>query len=1383
MAQESRLAIVIDSRNARQQIDQLRTSLNSLNDAGGEATVNVRGLGTAARAAGSAIAALGVGAVAREVLRLTDSFKSMQGSLALVSTSTANANESFQKLLAMANNTGSSLESTVSLYTRLANATRGVGFSQDQMLNVTDALNKAFVISGATMQEASNAAIQLSQGLASGTLRGEELNSVMEQGPRITRALADYLGVTNGQIRQMAADGKITSDVVTNALLQSLSSLNSELDKMPRRFEQASVALKNNFLAAIGQINVDPVVSSVDALASSLAKPEVVMGIQSIANALGSLVAVGGDGLKAVAENTDLLIAITGAYAAKVGTGLVVSLAAATKARYADLAATQQQVVAERQAEVAATASAAQASRKAVAEQAAAVSITQRSMAETAAARAAQANTVAQLQAVQQQLAADRALEAQRLQAQINDVGRQQSLTRLAEIRRAEAAVTLQQAAAERALGQTAGQQVIIQGQLAAGQARLTTLREADTAAVVAQNAAQVRLNAAQSLGARASAGLMALAGGPIGLLTTALTVAAGAAIYFSSSTDSATQSLIDQNLTLDDSIVKYRQLSAEQQRFQSAKWMEAQRDATKNANRALDEYFTRAFDGLNSLGASGVESADTFKRMFEEVRNGQRSLDSLTAWLTSNTQISSAYRDELVRIGAEYSTGSQKADDYARLLERSKTATDGVASSATSLASAQQASAAAVGGGAQAWEKYISQLTQTRDLVGANTAQEAAYTAAKVGFNSQQVEYARLIGEQTDLLKKYEEAVKDGKKADQERLKVQLTASITASEAIKTQMESQGRSMKTMAENAETSAKRQVDAIQTVIDQTVRYAKGLSLVEKYEPKQNLQGASLLTFGQAQPAAQAQSPAKTKTVAEMVQEVLDQIDGNTAAKTKTPTGQKGLSSKLNEAQTAFDNLYKAAQPAKFALQEYVERQSQLELLLLKGKITQEQYNEALAQSSINYAAAIKGASGLTAAEQYRAQVQKRLANEQEGYRVEAASVGMGDLQADRYRQRVQLERDANNEILGLRDNLALAENEKQRVAIREQIKILEDSKPARLAALEAGFAQKDQQMGNPLNGWTAALQNFQAGAQNVAGQTEAMFTGAFNNMTMGVGSAFERMAFDGQTFGESITQITRSMAGGVVNALGQMAAQWVATKAVQMAFGTAEEAAHAKSMAMVAAETSAKVGSEAAITTAKVTGTATAESVSLASLAKTTAANIAAAAETMASWLPAALVASVGSFGAAAIVGGGALLAAFALTRAFKDGGYVSGPGGSRTDSIPARLSNGEFVVNAQATKRNRSLLEAINSGERVSVPGQSISVNKVSGSGEQVQGAQQTNVYVNLVEDQSRAGTVRQSTRDDGSTQIDAFVADIWGGGERAQTLEAAYGLKRAAG
>ncbi|MDS9593495.1 phage tail protein, partial [Pseudomonas sp. HTZ1] len=123
---------------------------------------------------------------------------------------------------------------------------------------------------------------------------------------------------------------------------------------------------------------------------------------------------------------------------------------------------------------------------------------------------------------------------------------------------------------------------------------------------------------------------------------------------------------------------------------------------------------------------------------------------------------------------------------------------------------------------------------------------------------------------------------------------------------------------------------------------------------------------------------------------------------------------------------------------------------------------------------------------------------------------------------------------------------------------------------------------------------------------------------------------------------------------------------------------------------------------------------------------------------------------------------------------------YVRGPGTGTSDSIPANLSNGEFVVNAAATKRNRALLEAINSNERVSFAGENISLNKVQTNGQAQQQAAQPSVTVNLIEDRSRAGTVDQRTGDDGQLQIDAFVADIWGGGERAQAIEAAYGLSR---
>lgn len=1356
MAQESRLSIVIDSRNAQQQVDALRGSLNSLQNSGSQATVSVRGLGSAAKAAAGALAGIGVGRLASSLLEMTDRFKTMSGQINLVSTSTAEAARTFETLKAMANSTGSSLESTVTLFTRMSNATRGAGFSQEQLLKATDAVNKAFLVSSATQQEATAASIQLSQAMASGVLRGEELNSVMEQAPRITRALSEYLGVSNGQIRAMAADGKITSEIVMNSLLRSLSSLNKEVATMPPLFERASQVLKNNFLAAIGQVDTQPAIDSVKSLGEAFASPEIISNIKTLSTSLSSIASIGVQGFQGLVSNIDALIAVTGAYAARVGTGLVISLAAAAKARYDSIVATQAQIIAERQATLSAADAAAQASRSAVADQAAALATAQRTLADTAAARAFQANSLAQINAVQAQLVADRALEQQRLRAQISDVGRQQSLARLAEIRRTEAVITAQQTAAQTAHNQSLGAEVVAQSRVTAANVALIASREADTAAVSAQSVAQLRLNAAQSTGARASSALLGLAGGPIGLLTTAITVAAGAALYFATSSDSATQSLIDQNLTLDDSISKYRKLTAEQQRYQSAAWMESERKALESATSALNDYFNRAQAGLSSVGSSGVEAVGEFQRMFDQVKSGQRSLDSLTGWISSNTQISAVYRDELVKLAASYSSSSQKAADFQALLGKSKEPLDQAAAGARSLAESQSASSAAVTGGAQAWDKYISQLTQTRDLIGANAAQEAAYSAAKAGFNTQQIEYARLIGQQTDLLKKYEQSVKDGKAEEQSRLKVQLTASITASEAIKAQTESQAQSMKKMAEQAESSAKRQVDAIQTVIDQTVRYAKGISLVETYQPKQNLQGSSLLTFGQAQ--APKQEKAQTKTVAQMVQDVLDQIDGNTDIKTKKPKAESGLASKLSAAQTSFDGLYKAAQPAKFALQEYVEKQGQLALLLSKGKITQDEYNQALAQVSVNYAAAIKGAQGLTQAEQYRAALEKKRSTESEGYALDAASVGMGDQQSERMRKRIELEKQTNDTIIALQTELSNATTEKQRQDLQGQIDLQREFLPLRIADMQAGWAQMDQAMLNPINGWTAAMQNFGTQAMNIAGQTQSIFSGAFSSISTSITTALASGSLSLGTLGD----IGRTVVSEVLSGFIRMGVQIGINSALSAAFS-------AKEIAQSTTETSIKVGGAAAVATAKVAADGVATASSLAATATVQTAQVAAAGSTLAAWLPAALVASVGSFGAAAIVGGTALLAAFALTRGFSTGGHVSGPGTGTSDSIPARLSDGEFVVNAAATKRNRGLLEAINSNERVSVSGGS------GGGG--VSLTQSAGVVVNIHEDVSRGGQV-QSRNEGGRDIVDIWVASVMSDGPAHQAMAEKYGL-----
>lgn len=1373
--QSSRLDIIIDSRQAQRNGEQLRITLNNLVVVGDQAANSMSGAGSAARAAGVAFAALGAGRVVSEIIRLTDAFKSMQGSLALVSSSTSVAADSFQKLLTMANNTGSSLESTVSLYTRLANATRGAGYTTEQLLGVTDAINKAFVISGATMQEASNAAIQLSQGLASGTLRGEELNSVMEQGPRITRALAEYLGVTNGQIRQMAADGKITAEVVTNALLKSLTSLNSELDRMPRRFEQASTALKNNFLAAVGQIDINPLISSVDALAGSLSKPEVIDGIQSIATGLGNVVAVGGDGLKTVVSNTDALMAITGAYAAKVGVGLVSSLGLAVKARYDLIVATQAQIVTERQADVASTAAAAQATRRAATEEAAALAISQRSLVEASSTRAAQASALIRIQAIQAQLVADRALETQRLKSQITETGRQQSLARLAEIRRTEAIITAQQTAARTALAQATSSEIIAQSAVTAGNARLVTSREADTLAMNAQNAAQTRLNAAQSGGARAGSAILGLLGGPMGLLTTAITLAAGAAIYFASSTDTATKSLIDQNLTLEDQIEKFKRLNAEQKQFQASSWMREQKKEAEEAADALESYKNTAVTGLSLTGESAGVSMRQFKSLFEEVGNGQKPLADLTTWLGNNTKLSAEYKTQLIGLANTYSTSNEASQRYGELLDRSKNSADSASAATSNLAKSQAAVGASTESNAQAWAKYIEQLTKTRDLVGANAAAEAAYTAIKMGANSSQQEQAKAIAAQTDLLNKYQDAVKENNKVEQERLKVLLVASYTAMQAAEDTAAAQKKALNDTAKTAEESAARQVNAMQRIIDKSINLTAGRNLLLVDQQKQGLSGYGLLTNGGTAPAAPV---APRKTPQQLAEDQMAQIVAGTTPNkpAKTPKGpsEKG---ELNAALSAFDALYKKADPAAQAVRDLAEAQEKLQFALSKGKITQEQYGVALGQASRDYAAVIAKTGELSQAEQYRAQILKQLQNQQEAANAAAAAVGMGSERAGREQERLKLEKETNDKLLGLRTELANAQGDKQRQALQAQIDITNELYPQQVAIMKNGWVQVDAAQANWMNGITAGWDNYQAKVADVASQTGAIMTDSLDTITAGFGNSFSAMLLDGENFGDVMGDMFTGLVRGVLDGLGQMAAQWVINQGIQLAFGQTETALHATKLAMIGTETAAETAGAAAVAAAKVTADGVATASSLTATATTTTAQVAAAGTTLASWLPAALVASIGSFGAAAVVGGGALLAAFALIKGFSGGGYTGAGGVNEPAGV---VHKGEVVWSQADIKRFGGVesVEAMRKGEALPV-GLATKANKSSGdSGSSANGTAGGGVIVNLIEDKSQKSGSVSSRVVDRQQVLDIVVASIHGDEEVHDALSTKYGL-----
>jgi tape measure domain-containing protein len=193
----------------------------------------------------------------RMLFRLSDEYANLNGQIALVAESAAAQDRIFEQVRSIANDTGQALNGVATLTTRTIRALTSSGEVASEAiskgLRLTDVISNAVLVSGASQAEANAGIIQLSQGLASGVLRGEEFNSVMEQTPRIAIALSDALGVTLGQLRAMAAEGELTTDVVTNALLSQAAAVKAEADSIPPTIGRAWTALVNEVGVFIGK--------------------------------------------------------------------------------------------------------------------------------------------------------------------------------------------------------------------------------------------------------------------------------------------------------------------------------------------------------------------------------------------------------------------------------------------------------------------------------------------------------------------------------------------------------------------------------------------------------------------------------------------------------------------------------------------------------------------------------------------------------------------------------------------------------------------------------------------------------------------------------------------------------------------------------------------------------------------------------------------------------------------------------------------------------------------------------------------------------------------------------------------------------------------------
>lgn len=236
------------------------------------------GAGIGGAAAGVA-GGLGIVELVRGYVVATDAAKKMDAQLKLATTSQEEFNVAQAETFRIAQENQAPIADVVTLYSRLAPALRDVGKGQGETLKIIEAVTKSLRISGATAQETASTIQQFSQALGSGVLRGEEFNTLAESSPRLLRALADGLNVNVGALRDMAAEGQLTADVISNALIGQLPKLTREAAQLPETFSGAATKFNNQLTAAI--TTLDKFTSSSDVAIGSISRLSGVLGAVS----------------------------------------------------------------------------------------------------------------------------------------------------------------------------------------------------------------------------------------------------------------------------------------------------------------------------------------------------------------------------------------------------------------------------------------------------------------------------------------------------------------------------------------------------------------------------------------------------------------------------------------------------------------------------------------------------------------------------------------------------------------------------------------------------------------------------------------------------------------------------------------------------------------------------------------------------------------------------------------------------------------------------------------------------------------------------------------------------------------------------------------------
>ncbi|KGS39368.1 phage tail tape measure protein, lambda family [Burkholderia pseudomallei] len=750
----------------------------------------------------AAAAAFGV----HQLIEYADEWTNLSNRLRIVTRDQIDFAIAQNDVLRIARDTRQPLDATAELYQRIANNASHLGLSIKQVGPLVTTISKAVALSGVSADTARMGLVQLGQAFAAGQLRGQDLNSVLEELPGVADAIARGMGKSSAQLKSMAEEGKLTVGNLVEALTRAAGGTDTLFEKMQTTVGQTMTRLQTEIVKYIGESDQ-----------ATGASARLAQGITYVAEHLDGIVKLGVSlaagriavyfGQSAVAA-TQAATAWVGARRALVEETIKqheAAQAALAKAQ-GDRAAAAAKLQNAQAAEASAQAELAgmRAMRESLAMQSAltagSIKYTEAKLAE---ARAVEATAQAHVATARANVAGSQEIGARITGTPYAAIIARETAAAQQELERAEASLALAQqrrtaleaaakqgtidkarytaslAETDRGLAQ-AERDVALATQARERAERAATataagLKTATESAATAQTALARTGTMMRSVGS----GLLAAVGGLPGILATVGTVALGAAanwLLFRDNASSATSSLIDMQAPLDQIIDKYRQLTPLLQESERLRTKQEASRAADDAQSAYRSLATRAaqsvmvptFGDAPSVVSDADQAAldrflaglDRLKTSNLGVDEKSREIGRLIDRFVSATSGGEALREELVRAAGAIDTAGLASQKGAQALAAMDAAARGAAEGVRLLSDANNFFAG--GMASEAWEKYVHKLREESDVIGMTARQKAEYEARTKGANDAQARMAGLVAGRADAYKSLEKAIAD---------------------------------------------------------------------------------------------------------------------------------------------------------------------------------------------------------------------------------------------------------------------------------------------------------------------------------------------------------------------------------------------------------------------------------------------------------------------------------------------------------------------------------------------------------------------------------------------------------------------------------------------